>query len=153
MVWLAAWGTAAGGGDVWAAAGQWPKAAQPSDNWGDRVAPANGPTSVTHRNPRAALGPPDTGRPRRAVQRVRHGQTRRASNVARGRVPRRQLFQRSTVDSVFSQNFSTEVDQGLISKVVDLLPLYNFYKGRMVFFSTVCAQITCRHCCFLGASE
>jgi hypothetical protein len=41
----------------------------------------------------------------------------------------------------------------LNTKVVDLLILYNFYKGRMAFFSTICAQIASKVCCFLGACE
>jgi hypothetical protein len=38
-------------------------------------------------------------------------------------------------------------------KVVDLLILYNFYKGRRVLFSTVFAQIACQGCCFLVVGE
>jgi hypothetical protein len=39
------------------------------------------------------------------------------------------------------------------TEVVDLVTLYNFYKGRMAFFSTNCAQIVCQVADFLGASE
>jgi hypothetical protein len=39
------------------------------------------------------------------------------------------------------------------SKVVDLLTLYNFHKGRMAFFSTIFAQFGCQVADFLGASE
>jgi hypothetical protein len=45
------------------------------------------------------------------------------------------------------------VDQGINSKVVDIPSLYNFYKGRMEFFSTIFAQKASKVCCFLGASE
>jgi hypothetical protein len=46
-----------------------------------------------------------------------------------------------------------EVDRVVNRKVVDLIPLYNFYKGRMGFFSTIFAQIACQAGCFLGADE
>jgi hypothetical protein len=39
------------------------------------------------------------------------------------------------------------------SKIVDLLILYNIHKGRMAFFSTICAQIACQDGGFLGADE
>jgi hypothetical protein len=39
------------------------------------------------------------------------------------------------------------------NKVVDLLILYHFHKGRMAFFSTIFAQIGCQASCFLGACE
>jgi hypothetical protein len=45
------------------------------------------------------------------------------------------------------------VVQAVNSKVVDLLTLYNFHKGRMAFFSTIFAQIGCQVGCFLGADE
>jgi hypothetical protein len=45
------------------------------------------------------------------------------------------------------------VHQGLNRKVVDQLTLYNFYEGRMGFFSTIFAQIACQDADFLGASE
>jgi hypothetical protein len=38
-------------------------------------------------------------------------------------------------------------------KVVDRSTLYNFYKDRMVFFSTNCTQIACQDADFLGADE
>jgi hypothetical protein len=53
----------------------------------------------------------------------------------------------------FFSKILTEVVQGVDSKVVDLIILYNFYKGRMAFFSTLCAQIASKVCCFLGACE
>jgi hypothetical protein len=54
---------------------------------------------------------------------------------------------------VQTPNFATEVDQGINSKVVDLPFLYNFYKGRMVFFSTISAQFACQLAEFLGVGE
>jgi hypothetical protein len=45
------------------------------------------------------------------------------------------------------------VDQVDNRKVVDLIPVYNFYKGCMGFFSTIFAQIACQVCCFLGAYD
>jgi hypothetical protein len=45
------------------------------------------------------------------------------------------------------------VHQGLNKKVVDLASLYNFYKGRMGFFYTICAQNACQDGRFLGADE
>jgi hypothetical protein len=50
----------------------------------------------------------------------------------------------------FFSKILTEVVQGVDSKVVDLIILYNFYKGRMAFFSTLCAQIASKVCYFLG---
>jgi hypothetical protein len=38
-------------------------------------------------------------------------------------------------------------------KVVDLVSLYSYYKGRMAFFSTNCAQIACQVGNLLGADE
>jgi hypothetical protein len=43
------------------------------------------------------------------------------------------------------------VPQDVNGKVVDLVTLYNFYKGRMTFFSTNCAQIACQVGRFMGA--
>jgi hypothetical protein len=45
------------------------------------------------------------------------------------------------------------VVQAVNSKVVDLLTLYNFHKGRMAFFSTIFAQFGCQVADFLGAGE
>jgi hypothetical protein len=45
------------------------------------------------------------------------------------------------------------VHKDLNSKVVDLASLYNFYKGRMAFFSTNCAQFACQDGSFLGTDE
>jgi hypothetical protein len=53
----------------------------------------------------------------------------------------------------FTPNFSTVVGRVINSKVVDLLILYNFYKGRMAFFSTIFAKFSCQVGRFLGASE
>jgi hypothetical protein len=41
----------------------------------------------------------------------------------------------------------------MYTKVVDLSILYNFCKGHMAFFSTICAQIACQVADFLGADE
>jgi hypothetical protein len=43
-----------------------------------------------------------------------------------------------------TQNFEIEVDQVVNRKVVHLPSLNNFHKGRMGFFSTICAQIACQ---------
>jgi hypothetical protein len=53
----------------------------------------------------------------------------------------------------FTPKFSTEVGRVINSKVVDLLILYHFHKGRMAFFSTICAQIGCQDAEILGSSE
>jgi hypothetical protein len=45
------------------------------------------------------------------------------------------------------------VDRVINSKVVDLLILYHFYKGCIVFFSIIFAQIGCQDAEFLGSSE
>jgi hypothetical protein len=45
------------------------------------------------------------------------------------------------------------VPQEVNNKVGDLTTLYNFYKGRMRFFSTICAQNACQFGCFHGADE
>jgi hypothetical protein len=63
------------------------------------------------------------------------------------------LFQGSTVDHGVSHDFETEVVQVVNRKFVDLIPLYNFCKGRMVFCSTIFAQKACQDADFLGASE
>jgi hypothetical protein len=53
----------------------------------------------------------------------------------------------------FSKKLNCVVDKHLNTKAADLLILYNFYKGHMAFFSTNCAQIASKVCCFLGACE
>jgi hypothetical protein len=60
--------------------------------------------------------------------------------------------QHSTVWPPITQNFETEVDQEINSKVVDLLILYHFHKGRIAF-STIFAQIECQDAKILGSSE
>jgi hypothetical protein len=52
-----------------------------------------------------------------------------------------------------SPDFWTEVHQRTYTKVVDLLTLYNFYKGRQVFTSTVWAGTTGKVHVFQGANE
>jgi hypothetical protein len=54
---------------------------------------------------------------------------------------------------MFSPIFQTKVHKELITKVVDLATSYNFYKGHVVFFSTVCAQKARQDADFLGADE
>jgi hypothetical protein len=54
---------------------------------------------------------------------------------------------------MFSPIFQTKVHNELITKVTDLVTSFNFYKGHVVFFSTVCAQKTCQDADFLGADE
>jgi hypothetical protein len=119
------------------------------------VAPANGPTSVTHRNPwRNARTEGRRPASMYVYGEVQRGQTRRAGDVARRRVPGRvQVFQGSSVWLSFSQNFSTEVDQVVNRKVVVCSTIYNFYKVRIGVFSTNFAQISSKLCCFLGAGE
>jgi hypothetical protein len=50
------------------------------------------------------------------------------------------LFQGSTVDHGVSHDFETEVVQVVNRKVVDLIPLYNFCKGRMVLLNHFCTK-------------
>jgi hypothetical protein len=78
---------------------------------------------------------------------------RDASATVRSGRQRPKTNQTSTLRSRFSPNFSTEVDQVDNRKVVDLVFLYNFCKGRRVFFSTIFAQIGCQVGCFLGVGE
>jgi hypothetical protein len=59
----------------------------------------------------------------------------------------------SPVQTRISPNFSTKVHKGVITKVVDHVTSYNFYKGHVVFFSTDCAQNACQDADFLGADE
>jgi hypothetical protein len=49
------------------------------------------------------------------------------------------LFQVRPLQARFSLKFCTEVHKVVNRKDVDLTTLYNFYKGLMVFFSTVFA--------------
>jgi hypothetical protein len=53
----------------------------------------------------------------------------------------------------FTPNFSTEVGRVINRKVVDLLILYNFHKGRMAFFPTIFSQFGCQVADFLGVGE
>jgi hypothetical protein len=62
-------------------------------------------------------------------------------------------FQHSPVWPPITQNSTTEVDQVINSKVVDLLILYHFHKGCIACFSTISAQIGCQDAEFLGSSE
>jgi hypothetical protein len=96
----------------------------------------------------AAWGRRDTlGRSGRGSE----GEVVKRSVRARGstRVPldvafRRRLFRFTLVRLHLSQNLSTKVHKVMNRKVVDLTTLYNYYKGRMVFFSTDFAQITAK---------
>jgi hypothetical protein len=59
---------------------------------------------------------------------------------------RRRAFQHDTFRYMslwprFSPDFETKVHWGVKSKVVDLTTLYNFYKGSMMFFSTVAQTV------------
>jgi hypothetical protein len=89
-----------------------------------RVAPANLPTSITHRNPwRNAQT--EGYRPVSACVygEVRCGQTWCADNVTRRRVPGRvQAFQGSSVWPNFTRKLSTKVHQGLNTKLAHLTP-------------------------------
>jgi hypothetical protein len=78
---------------------------------------------------------------------VRHGARtsgrRPASVYAYGGGPTWRLGAETTrggsVWPEFTRDFETKVHQGIYTKVVDLLTLYNFYKGRQMFWSTVFA--------------
>jgi hypothetical protein len=59
----------------------------------------------------------------------------------------------SCVRTRFSPKSSTNVHQGLITKVVDHVTSYNFYKGQVVFFSTDRAQNACQDADSLGTDE
>jgi hypothetical protein len=61
--------------------------------------------------------------------------------------------QHSTVRPLITQNFETEVDQEINSKVVEQLILYHFHKGCIAFFSIIFAQSGCQDAEFLGSSE
>jgi hypothetical protein len=65
----------------------------------------------------------------------------------------RQPFRLSLLRPRLSQKFPTKVHLEVNGKVGDLTTLYNFYKGRMGFFSTICAQNACQLGCFHGANE
>jgi hypothetical protein len=118
--------------------------------WGREAvgAPSNAPT-------RAAWFPWGLG--------VRAGPTVGSAAAAHGLVPdvarhasqRRvpETFSSSPVWPTKTPKSWTEVVQAVNSKVVDLRILYNFHKGRMAFFSTICAQIACQDGRFLGADE
>jgi hypothetical protein len=101
---------------------------------------AMGPTGVVHRSITARL----TDQPSLACLGVRVRRVRRradqpcATSRARGVLARSgaKRFQHSTVDHNFSQDFVTEVDQWVNRKVIDCSTLYNFYNGRIWFFST-----------------
>jgi hypothetical protein len=128
-------------------------AVRPVGAW--RVAPASGPARVMHRSTSARRmdwrSPACFGvhvRRRTAVTDVE----RRATSSACAR-SRTKTIPFSLVWLEFSPKSWTEVHQGLNRKVVDLASLYNFYKGRMVFFSTNCPQIACQIRSFLGTDE
>jgi hypothetical protein len=95
-------------------------------------------------------GPGDRSRPRHASP---AGSQRGWRATACSGRQRPKTIQTSTLRSRFAPNFPTEVDQVDNRKVVDLIPLYNFYKGRMGFFSTIFAQELCQVGSFLGAGE
>jgi hypothetical protein len=59
----------------------------------------------------------------------------------------------SPAQTRFSPKSSTKVHQGLITKVVDHVTSYNFYKGQVVFFFTDRAQNACQDADSLGANE
>jgi hypothetical protein len=63
------------------------------------------------------------------------------------------LFQPACFDRDFSPKIRTVVHKNLNRKVIDLASLYNFYKGRMAFFSANCAQFACQDGSSLGADE
>jgi hypothetical protein len=103
-----------------------------------------------------ARGPMGAGRPRRAVR-------RRVGRHACARVATSHASARSGAGSAGSISinpfplrktpyFLTEVNKVINSKVVDLLILYHFHKGRIAFFSTFSAQFGCQDAEFLGSS-
>jgi hypothetical protein len=157
-VWAATWPEYGGrGGDVRAAVSQWRRvggAARPvcRHTWhrpGDPHASCTGTRTrcSTHRA-QACLG----------VRVRRHGGMPTRPGVGNTRdVVRATLClfcsSASTVWPPITQNFETKVDKEINSKVVDLLILYHFHKGRIAFFSTMFAQIECQDATILGSSE
>jgi hypothetical protein len=78
------------------------------------------------------------GWPRRACTASYGGGRRdRARRHARGA----QTIRFSRVPTKVSPKFSTKVHQAINSKVVDVLILYHFHKGRLAFFSIIFAQL------------
>jgi hypothetical protein len=74
-------------------------------------------------------------------RRGRRGQARATLSVGANQ---RGSISNGPVQTRISPNFPTKVDQGVNRKVVDLVFLYNFYKGRRVFSSTIFAQFACQ---------
>jgi hypothetical protein len=116
-----------------------------------------GPTDIVHRDhgawrtdlwTRAGLGV-------RVRRRKAAGHRNRARRRARGSSARfgAKTVRFSPAQMRFSPKSSTKVYQGLITKVVDHVTSYNFYKGQVVFFSTDCVQNACQDADFLGADE
>jgi hypothetical protein len=71
---------------------------------------------------------------------------RRRATLARAACSRRPGCKNVSINILqlsFSRNFSTIVDQLINRNVVDQTTLYNFYIGRIVFFSTKSAQMAC----------
>jgi hypothetical protein len=92
-----------------------------------------------------ALGPAVTAGYGRSClvgrRRRRRGPARATSSVGANR---RGSISNGPVQTRISPNFPTKVDQGVNRKVVDLVFLYNFYKGRRVFSSTIFAEFACQ---------
>jgi hypothetical protein len=136
------WGQGMGGGTAstamygqWRASASGPMAARRCAGQrlkGTRVAPAYCLDRVTRTLPQWARHPARTdGR-------------RRASACAHQATGRPVWISFGSVWTNFSPNFWTEVVQAINRKFVDQSTLYNFYKGRMAFFSTICAQFACQ---------
>jgi hypothetical protein len=110
---------------------------------------AQGPRSTAH-------GPLDAKLPRRACTASYGGGRRdRARRRARGASARSgtKTVRFIPAQTRFSPKSSTKVHQGLITKVVDHVTSYNFYKGQVVFFSTNRAQNACQDADSLSADE
>jgi hypothetical protein len=81
------------------------------------------------------------------------GDARRRSGQ---RIPERQCLRTFSKQPCLTEQISKKLNkvvQAVNSKVVDLLTLYNFYKGSMAFFSTIFAQFGCQVADFLGTSN
>jgi hypothetical protein len=108
--------------------------------------------SATFQAPSACVLPRDGADAlgRRGAARVpRHGcrcVERRHGALERGHVAAGLHFARTaSVRNKFSPNSHIEVQYVVNRKVVDLATLYNFCKGRLVFFSTDFAGTLCQH--------
>jgi hypothetical protein len=116
-----------------------------------------GPTDITHRDHRARRTDLWTRacfsvRVRRRTAAGRRDRVRRRARGASARSGAKTI-RFSPAQTRFSPKSSTKVYQGLITKVVDHVTSYNFYKGQVVFFSTDCAHNACQGADFLGADE